>query len=78
MKYNKVPLSFDSYAIYEIPQDYLAWVVEVSDVDQNRIDDIEYELQTTGHKIFHTEATRSQAGNLFNVKIIIAKSEMTF
>lgn len=77
MKYQKVPLDFELYATYEIPQDYLAWAIEFKLVDQNRIDDIEFDLQISGHKIFHTEATRAK-GDLFDLKIIVAKSQLTF
>lgn len=77
MKYQKMPLNFDLYDKYEIPQEYQAWIVFVKEVEQNRMDDIEYDLQTSGHKIFHTEVERSQ-GNLFDITLIVAQAPMTF
>lgn len=77
MSFNKTPLELDKYNLYEIPQEYSAWVYTFNEVDQNRIDDIEYELQTQGHKIFHIETKRVQNG-LFEIKIIAAKMPYLF
>lgn len=77
MKFEKRPLDLDQYSSFEIPQEYSAYTYEYKDVDQNRLDDIEYELQTQGHKIFHIETVRANDG-LFNVKIIAAKMPYTF
>lgn len=77
MHFEKTPLNLDQYSSYEIPQEYIAWIYCYKDVDQNRIDDIEYELQTGGNKIFHIETKRVQNG-LFELKIIAANLPYTF
>lgn len=77
MNFNKRPLGLDEYNFFEIPQEYSAYIFEYKSVNQNRLDDIEYELQTQGHKIFHIETIRANDG-LFNVKIIAAKMPYTF
>jgi hypothetical protein len=77
MSYQKTPLNFDLYAKYEIPQEYQAYIVILNDVEQQRLDDIELELQQSGHKIFHTEVNRSEK-NLFDITLIVAQMSMTF
>ncbi|MBD64713.1 MAG: hypothetical protein CME62_05875 [Halobacteriovoraceae bacterium] len=76
-KVDKSPLDFESYAKYEIPHEYMAFTIQFFDVSQMECDDLEYDYYRQGFKIFHTEIERS-SGGLFNYKMIIAKSAMTF
>ena len=77
MKFQKEPLNFDLYDKYQIPQQYQAFVITVNDIEQDRLDDIEYDIQKQGHKIFHTEVQRSN-NNLFDLTLIVAQLTMTF
>lgn len=77
MSLKKIPLDFELYQKYEVDQQYQAWVFEYVNVSQDRLDEIEFELQQQGNKIFHIETYRANNG-LYNVKIITAKMPYTF
>lgn len=73
----RTPLPLDKYEQYEIPQEYMAYIVCFKNITQLECDDIEYKYHTTGYKIFHTELQRA-TGDQFDYKLIIAKSGMIF
>lgn len=77
MHFTKKPLDFNHYEKYEIPQEYKAYIYEYLNIHADEIDDIEADLISQGHKVFHSNMTRVNA-NLFNVEIITASLSFTF
>jgi hypothetical protein len=74
---NKIPLNLELYEDYQIPQTYMAYTVQFNHLDDSECENVEYEYTITGYKIFHSEMERGNSGK-FNLKLIIAKSELTF
>lgn len=74
---DKKPLDLDLYEKYEIPQDYMAYVITFTDIDQMQCDELEHEYYTKGYKIFHTDIQRS-TGALFIYKLIVGKASFVF
>lgn len=71
----KKPLDLNLYKIFEIPQEYMAYILEFENVDESESENLEAEYFQKGYKIFHSELTRTNSG-LFDLKIILAKLEM--
>ncbi len=70
--FSQVPLDLNDYQKYEIPQDYMAYAVELeSDVLQDG-DDLEFWFLEQHYKIFHSELQRTAKGHYF-FKLIIGK-----
>jgi hypothetical protein len=74
---NKVPLNLELYGNYQIPQTYMAFTVQFKNLNDSECENIEYEYTVSGYKIFHSEMERGNIGK-FNLKLIVAKSEITF
>lgn len=77
MHYNITALNLTLYEKYSISQEYSAFIYEYLNIDQAQADNIESDLVSTGHKIFHSNLYRSQVG-LFNLEIIVAKMPFVF
>ncbi len=77
IKTHKTPLPLDEYEQYNIPQEYSAFKLTFFDLDLQKIDDLEYEYQIQGYKIFHTDTVQARQG-LYNFMLVIAKLEVTF
>lgn len=73
----KVPLSLDRYSEFSIDQKYSAFSIDFLDITNDDCDNYEYEYLSKGYKIFSSEVSRSNLGNL-KLTLIIAKIEMTF
>lgn len=74
---NKTPLDFSQYEKYGINQKYSAFVLEFENLSESQVEDLEYEYQRQGHKIFFSEVSRSNDGQL-TLKIITAQMSFTF
>lgn len=74
---DKKPLDLNLYDHFEIPQDYMAFEIIFTDIDQMQCDELEHDYFTKGYKIFHTELQRS-SGALFSYKLIIGKAPLIF
>lgn len=73
----KSPLDFDQYSLYEIPQDYLAYKIVFTDIEQEESDELELQYTLQGYKLFHSQMQRSQNGN-FELLLIVAKCNLIF
>ena len=71
-KIHKTALDLNMYDDYGIPQEYLAYQVNVEDIDEQAFDDLEADYLAGGYKVFNSEMIRS-SGELYNCRIIIAK-----
>jgi len=75
--FSKDNLDLSEYDKYEISQQYTAYKYTYDFITQERADEIETELYTSGEKIFHVELVR-QPKNLFQLIIIVGKLPFTF
>lgn len=73
---SKIPLEFNLYEKYEIPQDYPVFIVEANNIELEAVDDLEYEYLSQGNKIFHSEISRTNEGK-YNLKLVIGKLSFT-
>jgi len=74
---NKYPLNLDQYQTYEIAQEYTAYTIKLNDLDEDSIENYEYEYIAQGYKIFHSALERSNQGK-FNLTLIVAKLEILY
>lgn len=74
---SKVPLDFNLYEKFEIPQEYAAYKLEFSNVTEQECEDLEFDYSSKGYRVFFSEVNRAKEG-LFNMILIVAKSEFTF
>ena len=73
----KTPLEFDKYQDYDIDQRYSAFVINITDIEEQQAEDFELEYTQKGYKVFNSSLERAHEGK-FNLKLIIAKLEMLF
>ncbi len=70
------PLPLDLYEKYNIPQEYPAFVITISPIELELVDNIEYDYLAQGHKIFNSELERTKEGK-FTLSLIIGKLAFT-
>lgn len=73
----KVPLDLCDYKKYEIPQEYMAFIISFKNIDPDQCEDLEYDYLSTGYKLFNSNLEYGNEGK-YNFTIIIAKSSMIF
>ena len=70
------PLALNLYEKFNIPQEYPAYIITISPIDLEAVDNIEFDYLSQGHKIFHSELERTKEGK-FTLSLIIGKLAIT-